>query len=687
MNQAFPEVISVVNNPFSLNSYRHLEAEVSRLTVSFKEYLMREGLLPEDTILSPILATSEFQSKQTALNTLVESFDLTSIEKSILILCAASELDSEFARMCSVHADNSDVFLPNKEIALKVLEGATQDNLNPSFLNLSGPLHDLRLVAALKDDPLSLQVLKIDPWVFQYLLGNRNYIPPQFRGRLTPKPVHLDPKQMIPESYQQILRQIATSLEQSTDTSQSITVQMCGSDPVTQKILAAAVCHEQYRFLHEVNLSVLSTINTDLFRDWLLYWHRRAISDREVLLIDCGDEVIPGSDEDIALQEILSTLTTPILLSGTDRIRSQAVVAFDIPRPTLKEQEELWKYYLGSDITLSLKSSISKLAVQFNLTASTIQTISTQAQAELSKHSPPADSETIFKTLWQTCRSQARAKMQGLVERKEPETTWDELILNNEATLILKQIIACVRDRAVVYGDWGMGGNSHRGMGITAMFHGPSGTGKTTAAEIIARELQIDLYRVDLSQVSNKYIGETEKNLAKVFDMAESSGALLLFDEADSIIGKRSEVKESKDRYANQEVGYLLQRMEAYSGVAILTTNLPNAIDSAFMRRIKYSIRFEYPNQEQRAMIWGKAFPPKAPKESLPPSLLAQLNISGASIRSIALSAAFLAATEKSAISMEHVLRATRAEYQKQGRKLTDREVQGWNQRAAVSSQ
>jgi SpoVK/Ycf46/Vps4 family AAA+-type ATPase len=232
-----------------------------------------------------------------------------------------------------------------------------------------------------------------------------------------------------------------------------------------------------------------------------------------------------------------------------------------------------------------------------------------------------------------------------------------------------------------------MGGNSHRGMGITAMFHGPSGTGKTTAAEIIARELQIDLYRVDLSQVSNKYIGETEKNLAKVFDMAESSGALLLFDEADSIIGKRSEVKESKDRYANQEVGYLLQRMEAYSGVAILTTNLPNAIDSAFMRRIKYSIRFEYPNQEQRAMIWGKAFPPKAPKESLPPSLLAQLNISGASIRSIALSAAFLAATEKSAISMEHVLRATRAEYQKQGRKLTDREVQGWNQRAAVSSQ
>jgi SpoVK/Ycf46/Vps4 family AAA+-type ATPase len=186
--------------------------------------------------------------------------------------------------------------------------------------------------------------------------------------------------------------------------------------------------------------------------------------------------------------------------------------------------------------------------------------------------------------------------------------------------------------------------------------------------------------------VSDKYIGETEKNLAKVFDMAESSGALLLFDEADSIIGKRSEVKDSKDRYANQEVGYLLQRMEAYSGIAILTTNLPNAIDTAFMRRIKYSIRFEYPNPEQRVMIWGKAFPEKAPKEALPPQLLAQLNISGASIQSIAFSAAFLAAAENKPISMEHVLKATRAEYQKQGRTITDREIQGWSKLFQQSS-
>jgi SpoVK/Ycf46/Vps4 family AAA+-type ATPase len=224
----------------------------------------------------------------------------------------------------------------------------------------------------------------------------------------------------------------------------------------------------------------------------------------------------------------------------------------------------------------------------------------------------------------------------------------------------------------------GDGGNTRRGMGITSLFYGPSGTGKTTAAEIIAHDLKLDLYRVDLSQVSSKYIGETEKNLSKVFDAAESSGAVLLFDEADSIIGKRSEVKDARDRYANQEVGYLLQRMEQYSGLAILTTNLPNSLDNALMRRIRFSVRFAYPTPEQRVVIWLKCFPTTVPALGLVYPRLAQLDASGASIRNIAKGSAFLAADADEVVQMKHILQAAQAELQKLGRSLTDQEIRGW---------
>jgi SpoVK/Ycf46/Vps4 family AAA+-type ATPase len=232
-----------------------------------------------------------------------------------------------------------------------------------------------------------------------------------------------------------------------------------------------------------------------------------------------------------------------------------------------------------------------------------------------------------------------------------------------------------------VQSDWKMGGNSGRGMGLMGIFFGPPGTGKTTAAEIIALELGLDLYRVDLSQVSDKYIGETEKKLKKIFDEAEKSGALLVFDEADALIGKRTDVKDSKDRYANQSTSYLLQRMEAYTGIAILTTNLPNAIDPAFSRRMQFKVRFEYPTLEQRLEIWKRQFPKEAPIEGLSFQRLAQLNVSGAIIRNIALAGAYLAADEvdgKQSIQMQHLLAAAWRECLKQGRPITDEEIRGW---------
>ena len=219
-----------------------------------------------------------------------------------------------------------------------------------------------------------------------------------------------------------------------------------------------------------------------------------------------------------------------------------------------------------------------------------------------------------------------------------------------------------------------------RGLGISALFAGPSGTGKTMAAEVLAHDLRLDLYRIDLSQIVSKYIGETEKNLRCVFDAAEEGAAVLLFDEADALFGKRSEVKDSHDRYANIEVSYLLQRMEAYRGLAILTTNRKSAIDQAFMRRIRFVVEFPYPEATQRAEIWRRVFPPRTPTENLRIDRLARLNAAGGHIHNIAMGAAFLAAEAGEPVRMSHLLTAARTEFDKLEKPLTDAEIAGWEQ-------
>jgi SpoVK/Ycf46/Vps4 family AAA+-type ATPase len=199
------------------------------------------------------------------------------------------------------------------------------------------------------------------------------------------------------------------------------------------------------------------------------------------------------------------------------------------------------------------------------------------------------------------------------------------------------------------------------------------------AAESLALEQELDLYRIDLSAVVSKYIGETEKNLRRVFDAAEAGGAVLLFDEADALFGKRTEVKDSHDRYANIEVSYLLQRMESYRGLAILTTNLKESVDPAFMRRLRFVVTFPFPDAESRTEIWRRIFPDAVPTDRIVPEQLAKLAVAGGNIRNIALGAAFLAADEPAAVRMDHLLAAARSEYGKLERPLTSGELEGWS--------
>jgi SpoVK/Ycf46/Vps4 family AAA+-type ATPase len=267
-----------------------------------------------------------------------------------------------------------------------------------------------------------------------------------------------------------------------------------------------------------------------------------------------------------------------------------------------------------------------------------------------------------------------RARLSALAPFAPNRATLKDLVLPPAETATLEALVAQMRVRRAMR----LGTEDGRGEGIAALFWGESGTGKTRAAEAVAGELGLDLHRVDLARTVSKYIGETEKHLARLFDAAEASGAVLLFDEADALFGKRSEVKDSHDRYANIEVGYLLQRLETYAGLAILTTNLRHALDPAFARRLRFVVGFPFPDHAARARLWARAFPRGAEREELDPAVLARLAVPGGAIRAIATNASFAAAAEGAPVAMRHLLAAARAEAAKRERPIAQAELKGW---------
>ena len=368
----------------------------------------------------------------------------------------------------------------------------------------------------------------------------------------------------------------------------------------------------------------------------------------------------------------LTSLAMRVVLSSTDPMAGLpvGVAIIDLPDLTLAERVALWRHALGP-AAVDMDGHVERVAGQFRLPAG-------QLRAAVSDLSPVTDPAALTAELWAACRQRARADLDGLAARIVPSARWDDLVLPARELSSLQDLLRYARHRALVYERWQVTGAGRRGAGVTALFACPSGTGKSLAAEVIAAELDVDLYRVDLSQVVSKYIGETEKNLRRVFDVAEHSGAVLVIDEADALFGQRSEVKDSHDRYANIEVSYLLQRMESYRGLAVLTTNLRSNIDDAFVRRIGLIVTFPFPEQPQRQALWERAFSNRVPIENLQPTQLAQLNLSGGSIRNVAVHAAFLAAERGSPVTMADILRGARSEYDKLERPLTPTELAGW---------
>ncbi|KAI9130402.1 ATP-binding protein [Acaryochloris sp. CCMEE 5410] len=640
-----------------------------------KQALRHQGkqLESQDPAPEPIdpLPPSEL-SPPSYLEQISKAFGLSPFARDVLLLCVGMELDRGWESICALAHGNPNRPFPTLGLALTCFAGSDWIGLQSFRI-----LQEWHLIEVGAGTALSTRPLSLDPHLLQVLLGDSE-VDPRLKPLTLPFPY---PTELV-SSHQAIVDQIVQLWWRAFQLQQSFPIiQLCGPDVVSQQGVTLAACEQMgmwpFGLAAEtlpVDQSGLQLIQKLLEREWLL--HHRVI----VLHCDGLDDSL--KDRDRALAGFIDRLDFPlILLSRVRRPQHlRQIVTHEIGAPNPQEQQQVWEQSLG-ELTTQLNGQVEALVSHFNLSASKIREISHQfrlqslADKTTEKIKEP-QSPTVL--LWQSCRQQARPRLDELAQRIESNSTWEDLVLPEKEQQVLKDIAVHVRQRRQVYEQWGFQSKSQRGLGIAALFAGASGTGKTLAAEVLANTLQLDVYRIDLSSVVSKYIGETEKNLRRVFDAAEGGGVILLFDEADALFGKRSEVKDSHDRHANIEVSYLLQRMEAYRGLAILTTNLKGSLDQAFLRRIRFIVQFPFPDAKQRAEIWQHIFPQQAPTQGLDVKKLAKLSVSGGNIRNIALNAAFLAADDEQPVGMQHLLQAARSEYVKLERPLTDAEVKGW---------
>ncbi|WP_141309198.1 ATP-binding protein [Streptomyces spinoverrucosus] len=616
-----------------------------------------DGAGPEP---APAAALDPVHQPTAPLDALVACFGLTPFERDLVLLTAAHELEPTTAARCAAASGDPERAYPTFSLALAALAEPHWSALTPV-----APLRRWRIVELDDETRLTTSRLRLDERILHFLLGSP-YLDARLHGQLRRAPV----PDRLPPSYDLAANRIAAGWTTSPGPDVPPLVEVTGGDPRSRADIAAAAASRCGLGLYAMSADDLPTDAAG--RDRLArLWQREAILLPAALLVEVGEL---DRDQRAATEAFLAGAAVPVVVSSEDPLRSDRPHGARVTVPRLDDDEQLALWAEAFDDVDLDERELRSLVAQFQLPPHVVRSAAATVRRDL----PGEDELDAAQLAWRAGMQEARIGMDELGRRIEPQAGWDDLVLHERQVAVLREIVAHVRQRPTVHQEWGFAGTLRRGLGVTALFAGGSGTGKTLAAEVMAKELGLDLFVIDLSQVVSKYIGETEKNLRRVFDAAERGGALLLFDEADALFGKRSEVKDSHDRYANLEVSYLLMRMEAYRGLAVLTTNMKKALDTAFLRRIRFVVDFPFPAEHERAEIWRRVLPPQAPVKDIDCDLLAQLTVAGGSIRNIALSGAFLAAEEGDRLQMRHMLAAARTEYLKLERSLTPTEVRGW---------
>ncbi len=591
-----------------------------------------------------------------ALLLLAHQLGLSDFERDVLLLCLGLELDTRVATLCARAQDDPGRPYPTFALAMTLFDTPAWDALSPER-----PLRYWRLLEINQPgaQPLTTSALRADERIVSYVKG-LNYIDDRLAPLLSPLPQVA--VETMPASQQRTVNAIVTALTTSPGTLGPVLLH--GRDRASKRQVAGGVAASLGVHFYRLPVDALP-VHAGEVETLARLWQRDSLLLPLALYVDAHE-----MDRSTGSESLQGRLTRFVLRTGglvfvdsRDGVAAsfEHALPVEVNKPTPAEQRAVWETTLGAEAG----ELPAQLAGQFNLNQADITSIVASARQG-------DEAQTLDERLWQQCLVRTRPSMDRLAEKLDAKATWNDIVLPEPEAGLLRQIAAQVQVRARVYDEWGFRARMNRGLGISALFAGDSGTGKTMAAEVLANALKLDLYRIDLSAVVSKYIGETEKNLRQVFDAAEDGGALLFFDEADAIFGKRSEVKDSHDRYANIEINYLLQRMEAYRGLAILATNMKSALDSAFMRRLRFIVTFPFPGIGERKRMWERVFPPEMRIEQFDYDRLARFNFTGGSIHNIALNAAFLAAQNDSAVTMPLIFEAARNEFRKLERPVNE---------------
>lgn len=607
---------------------------------------------------------------------LVNRLNMTPFGRDLLLLCVGMELDSRLPHLCAEIQESKELNYPNLSLALRIFPEAHWDALSSN-----APLRSHRIINVETRGLMTQSRLTVDERIWQHLIGID-----QIDRRLRRITERIPGADDLVQSHQRIASEVTAGLQASRGDKVPI-IQLTGASASDQISLAGAVSGLMGLPLYRMAAFHLPPPGEQL--DELTHLlEREFVLDGVVFLLDSHVDNVNKENHEQSLARILSQVPGLLIFANRSRVSTgnRQTLLFDVPAPTPAEQQSLWSCALEQwnpqlvpEEQGWVEETAKMLTDHFVLDTAQLNSASEQAQggvATLDSH-PPTPSEATD-SLWDACRAQVRPGIEHIAERLTEPAQWSDLVLPAPQLHILHEVENHVRHRQTVHGDWGFGGKTGRGRGTTVMFSGPSGTGKTLAAEALATRLRLDLFRVDLGATVSKYIGETEKNLGKIFDAADCGGVALLFDEADALFGKRSEVKDARDRYANIEVSFLLQRLESFAGLVILTTNLRESLDQAFLRRLRFVVEFPFPNDQQREEIWRRALSTGAPLADLEYSKLARLSISGGTIRNIVLNAAFRAAAEDAPIAMQHLRDAAKLEYAKAQHILTAQDVGDW---------
>jgi hypothetical protein len=584
-----------------------------------------------------------------------EMYQLSRFELDTLLVALAPELEPRYERIFGYLQDDVSRRRPGVDLILSLLGGA-----NRAALSGSGALIRNRLILLSGDEwvPLPRREVSIDARVAAFLMGE-NGIDPRL-GRLA----------SLADTAETGGDPADAGLVNLVRNGSRLAIYFRGADEEAKRKAAAALARELDRALLIAETGRAARHPGD-FEEWLGHLAREARL-RRAMVYHEGLDALDESARDSVLRAFSGD--SVVIFSGTGEWKAR-VDAMTVPfdTPGWKDRRRLWAAALRERAVDPPEAALDTLAESFKLNGSQIRAAAAAAANVASFRCEPARIEHAF----EAARAHSGSDMSNLARKVPALRGWDDLILPEQPVEQLREICQRVALRHRVLDEWGFGRRLSGGKGVNALFHGHSGTGKTMAAEVIARALELDLYKVDLAGVVSKYIGETEKNLERIFETAENANVILLFDEADALFGKRSEVRDSHDRYANLEVSYLLQRMEAYDGLSILATNLRQNLDDAFLRRLAFIVPFPFPDETSRRRIWQGIWPQATPlcPDVDPEWLGSRFLLSGGNIRNAAVGAAYLAAEESSQVTMAHILRGVRSEFLKMGKTLTATEL------------